>query len=123
MVQIHVFEYQFKNGEMIATGGEKVFHPPLELPEWKYSEDSRVFVVYVYNEGEEKSDVVVEADFSPCIIKGWKIYHMEKVKISEGGMINDRRAVFSIKGLEGKEKQRIDILVKGPPGKVKVELR
>jgi len=123
MIQIHVFEYQFKNGEMVISSGGKALKPPSELPEWRFEEDSRVFVIFVYNEGSSKADAIVEADFSPCIIKGWKIYHMEKVKIDEGGMINDRKVTFSIKGMEKNERQRIDVLIKGPSGKVRVELR
>ncbi|MBW1933922.1 MAG: hypothetical protein JRI56_13285 [Deltaproteobacteria bacterium] len=42
-------------------------------------------------------DVIIETDFSPCIIKGWKIYRLEKVRLIEGGMFNERKATFSIK--------------------------
>ncbi|HHH84098.1 MAG TPA: hypothetical protein ENL29_01365 [Thermoplasmatales archaeon] len=123
MIQIHVFEYRFKNGEMKAVGEKWVFQPPSELPEWRYDDGSRVFVIFAYNKGQKKDDAVIEADFSPCIIKGWKIYHLEKVKLNEGGMINDRKASFSVKGLEKNERQRIDILVKGPMEKVKIEVK
>ncbi|MEA2055194.1 MAG: hypothetical protein U9O96_08870 [Candidatus Thermoplasmatota archaeon] len=123
MVQMHVFEYRFKNREMLMPEADEdsMFKPPFELPKWKYDDESRVFVVFVYNDGRRK-DAIVKTDFSPSIIKGWKIYQLEKVKLVKDGMINDRKATFLIKNMNAKEKQRIDIFVKGPPEKVMIEV-
>ncbi len=114
---MQVLEYHFRDGKMVTDDEDM----PIELPNWKYDEDSRVFVIFVY--GKDGADAIVEADFSPCIIKGWKIYHMEKVRLTDGGMFNDRKATFSIKGMEKNERQRMDILVWGPPEKVKIEVK
>ncbi len=119
MAQIQVFEYCFSGGEMAAAGSNH----PHELPDWKYNEESRVFVIFVYDENKNGAKATVEADFSPCIIKGWKIYHLEKVRLTEGGMFNDRKATFSIRGMEKNERQRIDILIWGPPEKVRIEVK
>jgi len=120
MVKMQVSEYRFLNGEMVAVGNDSP-NRPHDLPDWKYEEDSRVFVISVRN-GDGK-DVIIKTDFSPCIIKGWKIYRLEKVRLIEGGMFNERKATFSIKGMEKNERQRIDILVWGPPEKVKIEVK
>jgi len=119
MANVQVSEYRFLNGEMVATGKDSGH--PHELPEWKYDESSRVFVISVCN-GDGK-EVVIETDFSPCIIKGWKIYRMEKVRLIDGGMFNERKATFSVKGMKRNERQRIDILVWGPPEKVKIAVK
>jgi len=119
MAKARISEYRFLNGEMMPVDGDAKH--PHDIPDWKYDEESRVFVISVYDGGGK--DVILETDFSPCIIKGWKIYKLEKVRLTEGGMFNDRRAVFSIKRMGKKEKQRVDILVRGPPEKVKIEVK
>jgi len=89
MANVQVSEYRFLNGEMVATGKDSGH--PHELPEWKYDESSRVFVISVRN--------------------------------GDGGMFNERKATFSVKGMKRNERQRIDILVWGPPEKVKIAVK
>ncbi|KAA0003325.1 MAG: hypothetical protein FE048_01805 [Thermoplasmata archaeon] len=113
MVEVYVFGYEYKNREFIPPKIErKIFSPPPVNEKWKGSEENKLFSIIIYNNEKEKKDVNIFIEFSPSIIKGWKIYDFRKVRIIEGGMINERKASLQIKGMKPKERLRVDFLVK-----------
>lgn len=122
MVRAQLFEYRMQEGEptLMTSHKEGAVHPPDKLPDWPWTEEHTLVAIVVYNDGPAAA-VRVTVEVSPAIIKGWKIYQMEKVRLVKKGMINDRRAVFSIRDMAANERQRIDILVRGRPERGSVE--
>jgi len=113
MVEIYVFGYDCKGKEFIPPKVERrIFSPPPVKEKWKGSEENKLFSIIIYNDEKEERNVDIIIDFSPSIIKGWKIYDFVKVRIKEGGMINERKVSLEINKIEPKEKLRIDFLIK-----------
>lgn len=121
MVHTQLFTYHVQKGEpaLVSAEGTGDVGPPDRLPGWQWTEENRVTVIFIYDP-KPVTAVQVTVDVSPAIIKGWAIYQMEKVRLMEGGMIGDKRAVFTVQRLTPQERVRIDILAKGPRGKAQV---
>ncbi len=113
MIKIYVFGYEYKDKEFVPPKVDrKIFLPPVIKEKWKGSEENKLFSIIVYNDGKEERNADIIIDFSPSIIKGWEIYDFVKVRIKEGGMINERKVSLQINKIEPKEKLRIDFLIK-----------
>ena len=113
MIKIYVFGYEYKDKEFVPPKVDrKIFLPPVIKEKWKGSEENKLFSIIIYNDGKEERNADIIIDFSPSIIKGWKIYDFVKIRIKEGGMINERKVSLQINKIEPKEKLRIDFLIK-----------
>lgn len=113
MIKIYVFGYEYKGKEFVPPKVDrKIFLPPPVKEKWKGKEENKLFLIIIYNDGEEEKNAEIVIDFSPSIIKGWKIYDFGKVIIKEGGMINERKVRLQINKIDPKEKLRIDFLIK-----------
>lgn len=113
MVEIYVFGYTYKDKEFVPPHIKKgVVSPPPVKERWGGNEDNKLFSIIVYNKGGAKKAINITIEFSPSIIKGWKIFDFGKVRIIDGGMINDRVVQLHIEKIEKSERLRIDFLVK-----------
>lgn len=115
MLNLYIFIYEVNNGNIRKpdVNDDSVFKPPNDLPKWKYEDGEKVFVIIAYNGGEKIiRNIKIDIAFAG-IIRGWKIYHLEKVRVAEGGMLNDRMVKFFISDLKPHEIQRIDVLIRG----------
>jgi hypothetical protein len=121
MITTQTFSYRCTNGtpSLIDTNTDSA-QTPDELPDWPCTEDQGIIVIYIEQNDSSPIDATIKVDISPAIIKGWKIYKMHTTRITAGGMINDRQVTFYITKLEPTERRRIDILIKGPPGKIQI---
>ncbi|MGC9554069.1 MAG: hypothetical protein ACP5EK_02040 [Thermoplasmatota archaeon] len=118
-----VHTFREKDGHMEATATQGAGSPaPPDASSWDGATDHRLLVIVVTADDHPPGEAMVAINVSPAIIKGWAIYQMEKVRLTEGGMIGDKRAVFTVQQLTPRERVRIDLLVKGPPGKEQVTL-
>jgi hypothetical protein len=121
MIHTQVFRYRCINGQpTLVDENEGNGTPPEELPDWQCSDDRGIAVIYISQDDGCPVDAAIEIATSPAIIKGWKIYQMHTTRLTDGGMINDRQMALAIKQLQPHERRRIDILLKGPPGRVQV---
>ena len=113
MVEIYVFGYNYKNKKYVPPQIKKgVISPPPVKEKWKGNEDNKLFSIVVYNKGRAEIAITIAIEFSPSIIRGWKIFNFGKMRIVDGGMINDRAVKLHIEKIEKKERMRIDFLVK-----------
>ncbi len=121
MIHIQVFRYRCINGQPAPVDeNEGNGTPPEELPGWQCSDGRGIAVIYISQDDGCPIDATIEIAVSPAIIKGWKIYDLGTTRITDGGMINDRQMTLTLERLKPHERQRIDILLKGPPGRVQV---
>ncbi len=113
MVEIYVFGYAYKNKEFVPPHVERGIISPSSVNEkWKGGEENKLFSVIVYNDEREEKDIDIAIEFSPSIIRGWKIYDFGKVRVTDGGMINERKVGLHIEKIASKERLRVDFLVK-----------
>jgi len=114
-MRLQWFEYLYQGGSMkLHTNSSGPIMPPANLPAWKIDEETRILAVVVRADEGKRKDATVTFEVSPALIKGWVIYQMETVRLTSGGMMNERHAEFSINQLSANKQVRIDLLIRGP---------
>lgn len=116
-----LYTFAEHQGAMVLVQAEPASSGPVpDVVKWKSQPEHRLYVVYITAEDQGEPPFSIHITVAPAIIRGWAIYQMEKVRLTEGGMLNDKQACFHVQQLAPRERIRLDILARGPPGPVQV---